>query len=74
MGCPLHRIKRSGGGGEGRPPRRAQGGSPTPGGSRIPPSLVGVGEGRKGEKEGRKGCRGSKSDSRMGGRYGEARS
>ena len=34
---------------------RTQGGSPTPGGSRIPPSLVGVGEGRKGERERRKG-------------------
>ena len=31
--------------------RRAQGGIPTPGGSRIPPSLVGVGEEGRGEGE-----------------------
>ena len=31
---------------------RALGGSPTPGGSRIPPSLVGVGEKRRGRERG----------------------
>ena len=35
--------------------RRAKGGSPTPTGSRTPPFLVGVGEG-KGEGERRKGA------------------
>ena len=41
--------------GEGRPSHGApKGGSPTPGGSRIPPSLVGVGEeGRGREREGK---------------------
>src|SRR5215216_268730 len=57
MGCPppLYikewRRERAG------PLWRAQGGSPTPTRSRTPPSLVGVGEERKREKERRKGGR-----------------
>ena len=55
MGCPLPPyIKEQGG--DRRPSRRArQGGSPTPTGSRTPPFLVGIGEG-KGEGERRKGA------------------
>jgi hypothetical protein len=55
MGCPLPPYIKEQGGGR-RPRRRArQGGSPTPTGSRTPPFLVGVGEG-KGEGERRKGA------------------
>ena len=51
--APVYKGAREGGG---RPRRRVrQGGSPTPTGSRTPPFLVGVGEG-KGEVEGKKGA------------------
>ena len=43
-------IKEQGGSG-GRPRRARQGGSPTPTGSRTPPFLVGVGEGKEGREE-----------------------
>ena len=55
-GAPLPPyIKEQGEEGRPRRRRRAQGGSPTPTGSRTPPFLVGVGE-EKGEGEGRKGA------------------
>ena len=50
--APVYKGARGEGG---RPRRRArQGGSPTPTGSRTPPFLVGVGEGGKRGREGRK--------------------
>ena len=56
MGCPPAPVYK---GARGRGPAkgrwRAQGGSPTPTGSRTPPFLVGIGEG-KGEGERRKGA------------------
>ena len=55
-GAPLPPyIKEQGGGRRPREERRARRGSPTPTGSRTPPFLVGVGEG-KGEGERRKGA------------------
>ena len=55
-GAPLPPyLKEQGGGRRPREERRARRGSPTPTGSRIPPFLVGIGEG-KGEGERRKGA------------------
>ena len=52
--APAYKGAREGGG---RPRRRArQGGGPTPTGSRTPPSLVGVGEKERGEREKEKGA------------------
>src|SRR3954468_6003238 len=55
MGCPPAPVYKGARGRGGRPRRRRAKGSPTPTGSRTPSFLVGVGEGGKKGRGGRKG-------------------
>src|SRR3954471_19769307 len=55
MGCPLAPVYKGARGRGDRPRRRRAKGSPTPTGSRTPSFLVGVGEGGKRGRGGRKG-------------------
>ena len=55
MGCPLTTYIKEWRRGEGRPSYDAPWRSPTPTGTRIPPSLVGLGEKEGGEREEGKG-------------------